>query len=88
MAYSRSRANVLFNRTIHFDWTDLEAEHGSKAVVDYRRFLAVKVLDGDLGVGAELRHGPGSYVDGVWHSHMLMPSHYAAVSVIWKCSGD
>jgi len=51
-------AIALFHRTAHFDWTSLRAEHGPAAVIDYRRFLTVKVFDGDLGVGAVLRQGP------------------------------
>lgn len=39
----------------------------------------MKVLDDDLGVGDSLRYGPGAEVDAVWHSHLLRPSHYAAV---------
>jgi len=79
MTDDTTRANILFNRTGHFDWSPLTAQHGADAIVDYRRFLAVKVLDGDLGVGDTLRHGPGARVDEVWHSHLLIPSHYASV---------
>lgn len=79
MADSRSRALTLFNRTAHFNWAALEAEHGGSAVVDYCRFLAIKVLDDDLDVGEGLRHAPGGDVDKIWHSHMLRASHYAAV---------
>jgi len=53
--FKRSRAATLFNRTAHFNWQALEAKHDNAAVVDYRRFLVVKVLDDDLRVDATLR---------------------------------
>lgn len=79
MSDARSRAVILFDRTARFHRSDLETQFGAASVVDYRRFLAIEVLDEALSVGPRLRHGPGSDVDAVWHSHLLRPSHYVAV---------
>lgn len=88
MADTRSRAHELFKRIADFDWSPLIAEHSTESVVNYRRFLAVKVLDEDVTVGPELLHRPGAEIDPVWHAHLMRPSYYLAVCAALTGSCD
>jgi len=43
---------------------------------EYKRFLAIKVLVGD--VTSPQRFSPSPLVDQVWHAHLQLPRHYLA----------
>jgi len=45
-------------------------------LTEYKKFLAIKVVTGD--VASPQSFSPGPLVDQVWHEHLLLPRHYLA----------
>ena len=47
-------------------------------VEEYKKFLVLKVINADIKLDG-LKLSPSGPIDDVWHSHMLLPRHYADV---------
>lgn len=59
-------------------WMALEVQFGKTAVVEYMRFLVVKVLDEDYSSEQhKLHHEPGPMTGYVWAEHVKAKDHYA-----------
>lgn len=53
-------------------------------VTEYKKFLAIKVLTGDVALPQSF--SPSPLVDQVWHQHLLLPGHYLATCKILQCA--
>lgn len=56
-------------------------------VEEYNKFLVLKVINADIKLDG-LKLSPSGPIDDVWHSHMLLPRHYADVcAMLLQCTG-